>query len=184
VSKLVLINGAPGSGKSTLARRYVEEHPLTLALDIDQVRGMLGRWLDTPTEAGRAARDLALAMARVHLAGGRDVVVPQYLGRPEFILELETLAQQAKARFVEIALRSDPDEVVSRFARRAANPQNPEQRDAAILLERSGGLEALPAMYERLISVVAARPATRVIVTIDGEIELTYQRMLAQINAA
>ena len=50
VPRLVLINGAPGSGKSTLARRYAQDHPLTLALDIDRVRGMLGRWLDTPTQ--------------------------------------------------------------------------------------------------------------------------------------
>ena len=42
---LVLINGAPASGKSTLARMYADEHPLTLALDIDVLRAMLGcRW--------------------------------------------------------------------------------------------------------------------------------------------
>jgi predicted kinase len=50
--RLVLINGAPSSGKSTLAKRYVEDHPLTLALDIDVVRAMQGRWLDEPVEAG------------------------------------------------------------------------------------------------------------------------------------
>lgn len=180
---LVLINGVPGSGKSTLARIYVEEHPLTLDLDIDQVRGMLGRWLETPAEAGLAARDLALAMARVHLASGRDVVVPQYLGRLDFVLELEALAQQAEARFVEIALRSDPDEVVPRLVHRATTPQTLEQRDAAMLLDRNGGLEALPEMDERLLSVVAARPATRTVVAVGGEVDVTYQRMLAQINA-
>jgi adenylate kinase family enzyme len=36
VPRLVLINGAPGSGKSTLASRYAQDHPLTLALDVDQ----------------------------------------------------------------------------------------------------------------------------------------------------
>ena len=183
VSMLVLINGVPGSGKSTLARRYVEDHPLALDLDIDQVRAMLGRWLEAPAEAGRAARDLALAMAGVHLAGGKDVVLPQYLGRLDFVLELEMLAQQAKARFVEIALRSGRDEVISRLARRSTDPQNSEQHDAAMLLERSGGLDALPAMDERMKSVIAARPATRAVVTVDGEIDETYLRMLAQINA-
>lgn len=44
MARLVLINGAPASGKSTLAQMYVDEHPLTLALDIDVVRAMLGRW--------------------------------------------------------------------------------------------------------------------------------------------
>jgi hypothetical protein len=28
---------------------YIDEHPLTLALDIDVVRAMLGRWLDHPS---------------------------------------------------------------------------------------------------------------------------------------
>lgn len=80
VPRLVVINGAPGSGKSTLARRYAHDHPLTVALDIDHVRAMLGRWLDTPTEAGLLVRQMAVEMARVHLCAGHDVVVPQFLG--------------------------------------------------------------------------------------------------------
>jgi hypothetical protein len=63
VTRLILINGAPGSGKSTLARMFVHDHPLALALDIDTVRGMLGRWLDEPTQAGLIARRMALEMA-------------------------------------------------------------------------------------------------------------------------
>jgi predicted kinase len=54
MARLVLINGAPGSGKSTLARMYVDQHPLVLALDIDVVRAMLGRWLDDPSETHQA----------------------------------------------------------------------------------------------------------------------------------
>jgi len=63
-----------------LARRYVEDHPLALNLDIDQVCGLLGRWPDQPIRAGLLARDLSLAMAGVHLAAGHDVVIPQYIG--------------------------------------------------------------------------------------------------------
>jgi len=72
----VLINGAPASGKSKLAQMYIDEHPLTLAIDIDVVRSMLGRWLDHPIEAGLTARRMALEMARVQLSAGRDVLVP------------------------------------------------------------------------------------------------------------
>jgi predicted kinase len=86
MARLVLINGAPGIGKSTMARRYAEDYPLTLVLDIDQVRGMLGRWLETPSEAGVLARRMAIEMAGVHLRGGHDVVVPQFLGRIDFVL--------------------------------------------------------------------------------------------------
>ncbi|WP_410630109.1 AAA family ATPase [Amycolatopsis sp. cmx-4-83] len=42
--KLLLLDGPPGSGKSTLARRYADDHPPTLALDVDRVRATLGGW--------------------------------------------------------------------------------------------------------------------------------------------
>jgi predicted kinase len=64
------VNGPPGVGKSTLARRYLEDHPLALNLDIDRVRGPLGRWSDQPARAGLLARDLSLAMASVHTGPG------------------------------------------------------------------------------------------------------------------
>ena len=180
--RLVLINGAPSSGKSTLARLYGEDHPLALILDVDSVRGMLGRWLDQPVAAGLAARRLALEMARAHLSSGWDVVVPQYLGRPDFVLELDALAGEVGAQFVEIALVSDPDDAVARFARRAAEPENAEHRAATVLQERSGGVTGLVDMYARLLEVVAARPATRPVVTVDGEIAATYRSLLEQIR--
>ncbi len=180
--RLVLINGAPSSGKSTLARLYGEDHPLALILDVDTVRGMLGRWLDQPMAAGLAARRLALEMARAHLSGGWDVVVPQYLGRLDFVLELEAVAGEVGAQFVEIALVSDPDDAVARFTRRAAEPENDEHRAATALQERSGGTAGLVEMYSQLMKVVEARPATRLVATVEGEIAATYRSLLQQID--
>jgi len=79
----ILLNGPPASGKSTLAQRFVDAHPFALNLDIDVVRGLLGSWLDDPLAAGSAARSLALAMAETHLLAGKDVIVPQFLGRTQ-----------------------------------------------------------------------------------------------------
>ena len=42
--KLILLNGNPGMGKTTLANRYVDEHPLTLNLDVDRIWHMMGQW--------------------------------------------------------------------------------------------------------------------------------------------
>lgn len=182
MARLVLINGAPGSGKSTLARMYVNAHPLTLALDIDVVRAMLGGWLDHPTEAGLIARGMAVEMARVQLTAGKDVLVPQFLGRVDFIIELEHLCQQVGAEFVELALLSGPQDVTHRFVQRSSRPETPTHRDAAALRERSGGVGELPAMYGRLLEVVASRPGTRTVMTVAGEMERAYRDLIAHID--
>ena len=116
---LLVLNGAPGVGKSTLAQRYADEHPLTLVVDVDELRRRLGGWEDV--DASKAvARDLAVALAGAHLAGGRDVVVPQYVGGPEFLDRLRSVAADAHTPFVEIVLADTDERIVDRFLRRRA----------------------------------------------------------------
>lgn len=175
---LILINGAPGSGKSTLARRYAEDHPLTLVLDIDIIRGLLGRWLDSPSEAGIIARKMALQMAAVQLGDGRDVVVPQLLGRIGFIKQIEQLCIECNVEFVETALVSSPEDAVRRFTRRSENPEDDTHRDAKALQEKSGGDAGVATMYQAMLNTVSQRPNTHLVETIDGEIDATYERLL------
>jgi hypothetical protein len=153
-----------------------------LALDVDRVRGMLGRWLDTPTEAGLLARQMAVEMARVHLCAGHDVVLPQFLGRLDFVVALQRLCEEVRAEFVEVVLLSSPDEAAARFARRSDRSTSAEHHDAATLLERSGGADALRDIYRRLLAVVAARPATRTVVTVDGEVDQAYVDLLTRLS--
>lgn len=180
--RLILLNGAPGSGKSTLARRFADDHPLTLVLDIDRVRAMLGRWLDRPNESGVLARQLAVVMARAQLHAGHDVLVPQYLGRLEFIETLHALAIEVGAEFVELALASDREDVVRRFERRSEISDDPAHRQAGELQRQAGGREDLAATHEKLLTVVADRPATRVITTVDRDIDGTYAKLLTAIR--
>ena len=97
--KLVLLNGPPAVGKSTLARRYADDRPLTLVLEIDVVRGLLGAWLEDPQRSGWAARMIALGMARTHLEAGHDVIVPQLLTRREFVEMLREETEASGATF-------------------------------------------------------------------------------------
>jgi hypothetical protein len=61
-----------GARSRRWARRFADDHPLVLNLDIDRLRGMVGCWREELHQAGLMARAkaLAVAVARIHLAGG------------------------------------------------------------------------------------------------------------------
>src|SRR6516165_7502307 len=104
VPRLIHLNGPPGIGKSTLAQMYSDDHPGVLNLDIDQLRGMIGGWRERFGETGAIARPLALSMAGTHLRGGRDVVMPQYLGELAEIERFEAVAHDSGGAFCEVVL--------------------------------------------------------------------------------
>ncbi len=151
--KLVLLNGPPGVGKSTLARRYADDHPMTLDLEIDVVRGLLGSWLEDWTRSGPLARRLALALARAHLEAGHDVIVPQLLTRREFVDELRTLADEVGASFHEITLVDAKEAVLARLDRRS---EPAGAFSARALAEQEGS--SLGEAYDRFVEALRSRP--------------------------
>ncbi len=165
MARVIVLNGPPGSGKSTLARMYVDEHPLALNLDVDQIRSLIGGWRDA-AESGLLARAIALAAARTHLVAGHDVVIPQFLGRVAFLEQVELLAREVGADFHEIVLLDSKANSLRRFVSRG---------DAT---KAHVGPAELSVMYDRLLSVIAARPGARVVPTVAGQVERAYQDFL------
>ncbi|MEU6250761.1 AAA family ATPase [Glycomyces sp. NPDC047010] len=178
--RLILLNGAPAVGKSTLARRYAADRPLTLVLDLDHVRRMLGRWRDDPGAAGVRARSLAVAAAREHLAAGYDVVVPQLVGRVEFIERLAATAAESGAEFAEVYLRDDADRLVRRFAERAEVAADPVHVEAAET--HAGGEDGLRAYHARMEALVSERPQAVAVESVPGDVEATYRGLLAALG--
>jgi predicted kinase len=174
VARLIVLNGPPAIGKSTIARRYVDDHPLSLDLDIDSIRRLLGRWQDDPTRAGLLARAMTLTMAREHLGAGHDVVLPQYLGRTQFLEQAEQVAARAGAQFHEFVLMDNRDEVVRRFNERSAAAAEQAHVDAGALVAQLGGDDTLFAMYDRLLLVISARPNAGVVQCSEGAADDVY----------
>ncbi|UOZ09804.1 AAA family ATPase [Amycolatopsis sp. WQ 127309] len=168
--KLILLNGPPGSGKSTLARRYADDHPPALALDVDRVRALIGGWRESPGPAGLLARDLATAAARTHLAAGHDVVVPQLLARPEFAERLEALARETGASFHEIVLLPGREVALRRFAERGSS-----EVEAAVPLTRA----ELAKAYDAVAAFAKTRPRAMALRAEDA-----YENLLALLAQA
>ena len=173
--RLIVLNGPPAIGKTTLARRYAADHPFALALDIDSVRRLLGRWRDDATKAGLLARAMTLTMTREHLRQGFDVVLPQYLARIEFLEQAERVATEADADFHEFVLMDDRDTVVRRFNERTAAAREPAHVDAGEVVATLGGDGALFTMYDRLLLVISARSRAHVVQCPQGAVDEVYE---------
>lgn len=128
-----------------------------------------------------AARELALALAEAQLTSGHDVIVPQYVGRIEFIERLDSLAHRCGAEFVEVVLVAEPTVVIERFRRRrdelrsSAEP-HPEADVGEAEIEQVVG-EA----FDRLADISDSRPAVRHLPA-DEDLPTTYQALLAAIG--
>jgi predicted kinase len=179
VPRLILLNGPPGIGKSTLAHRYIEDHPLTLSLEQDVVRGLIGGWRTRENDSGILARKLCVEMARAHLLGGHDVIVPQFVALTSYLDQLAQLARDVAAGYVEVVLLDDADHAERRFHGRLGDPLWIEhQRAAAEFIEAAGGYAY---QYQRLLDALAGRTAT-VISSIEGDVDGTYQLLLAELS--
>jgi hypothetical protein len=78
-------------------------------------------WRERFAETGVIVRPLALLLAGTHLRGGRDVVIPQYLGRLPAIECFEAVALDSGAEFCEIVLMDPQEHSLERFYRRGDN---------------------------------------------------------------
>ena len=172
MTSLIHLNGPPGIGKSTLSALYTDRHPGTLNLDIDSLHRLVGGWQDPENRTHDVLRPVALAMASTHLAGGRDVIVPQYLARLDEIESFEKVADEQGAEFCEIVLLGGKAESIARFVRRKDDSAWGEHNRR--LVELQGGSAMLAAMYDQLMDIVELRPSAVVVRSEPDAVEDTY----------
>jgi predicted ABC-type ATPase len=141
VVRLIHLNGPPGIGKSTIASMFAERHPGVLNLDIDRVAAMIGGWGDSFSESFEAGRQLAVAMARVHLAGGHDVILPQMMTHVNAgeLADFESAAAAAGAEYRRILLTAEVEASVDRCMERAKGSDPGRDVVSRVIVANGGG---------------------------------------------
>jgi predicted kinase len=172
------LNGPPGVGKSTLARLWADAHPGTLLLDPDALRTWVSGWRDDFASTGEAIRPVALAMLAAYVATGGDVVLPQLVANAEELAKFEGAAVDAGGRFVEVFLEAD--DLVERFWARRLDEPWLEKVHELVAQAPPGQLDDYAA---RLTALAAGRPDVIRLTTTTGEIEATYEELLARVRS-
>jgi len=144
-----------------------------VVVEIDELRTSIDGWRED--ERSRlVARQMAIEVADRHLRSGTDVVVPQYLGRSEFVVELERTAHAVGAQFVEVHLVADANEVVARFEGRRATSgaeAHPQYEVEDVRAEVADAIARL--------SVILSERSCALRVAADDDPEVTLARLSA-----
>ncbi|MCW2525611.1 MAG: hypothetical protein JWM76_471 [Pseudonocardiales bacterium] len=176
MTRFIHLNGPPGIGKSTISALYADRHPGTLNLDIDRLHDLVGGWNDPGNRTHEVLRPVAVAMARTHLHGGRDVVLPQYFARPDEIDAFAAVAADEQAEFLEFVLLGARAESIARFERRPNRTSWDEHNRREVALR--GGPKLLGRMYDELLDLARLRTGAVVIRSRTDAIEETYASLM------
>jgi predicted kinase len=122
----------------------------------------------TRDESKLLARKLALSLAQAHLEAGYDVIVPQYLGRSEFILALGDAAHHAAAEFVEVLVQDTEAAIILRLRGRRNEFADQDCRLPQADLDGAAVPSVIAEACEQLRNIRAERVRTQVVMVTDG----------------
>lgn len=171
-----MLYGFAASGKTTLAKKYIDEHPLAIAIEGDQLIGMLGQWRKNEDEARGLVFEYTKSICRQHLQTGKDVIIPCLLTTANQPEAFQEIAEEVDATFHEIYIKIEKEESVNRLLERGRWGEEGSRRltdsDRPLLTSR----------YEHMDKLMQERTGATLISSELGNIEKTYQQLIEAVN--
>jgi predicted kinase len=171
--KVILLNGFAGAGKTTIAKKYIDQHPLAVMIEGDELIVNIGDWLARETEARRLVFNLTKTMLRTSLDLGHDVLLPYLVTNVDDVNEFEQIARELGADFYEFILYSDQKTAITRLLERGtwgeAGQPPISDKDLPVIEELATKMEA----------ALKERPNMVKLDTKEGEQDETYRQLLS-----
>ena len=174
--KLILLNGFAASGKTTLAKRYIDDYPLALGLEHDEIVVMLGQWEENEKEAREKVFLLMENMVTTHLRSGKDVILPYLLTDSHHAEHFENIANEAGVEFIEVMLSKDKEKAIKHLLDRGCWGEKglPPLTDE--------DLPSIETLYDTMTKATSLRPDTISINPIWNNVDKTYNLLLEAIS--
>jgi predicted kinase len=174
--KLILLYGFASSGKTTISKKYLEQHPLSLSIEGDQIISMMGCWREHEAEAREIVFEHTKEMAQLHLRKGHDVLLPYLLTNPEHASIFETIADEMAIDFYEVYIKIERDEAIKRLLSRGVwgeegSPQLTED-----------DLPEINELYDVMEQAMGERKQLKIVESELGDIGGTYSKFLNSIT--
>lgn len=175
--KLILLNGPAGVGKSTIARRYIDEHPLSMSIEGDQIIGMIGAWRQNELEARKLKLAQIQGMVELALSAGNNVILPYLVTDATHVEIFEKIAERHNANFYEVILAVEKEDAVARLLERG---RWGEEGSKQLTEEDTPRIEGL---YDLMMLELRKRPNVVSIQAMKGDIDTTYSDFLDAVSS-
>lgn len=174
-SKVIVLNGFAGSGKTTIARMYVNNHPLAMIIEGDELIVNIGDWLNQKKKARELVFALTKEMLKTAVKLGHDVIIPYLSVNAKEVAELENIAINNGSRFYEFYLATDKEHAIQRLLDRGiwgeADSPPLTSEDAPVINH----------LYEQMETALPLRPNQIHILAKKRDPSQTYNELLQHI---
>lgn len=177
MTTVILLNGFAAAGKSTIARKYINDNPLSLVIEGDELIINIGRWLEHEDEARSAVFTVVKAMVRTYLQTGHSVILPYFIADDRDVNEIAAIASECGADFNEFVLRSDQPEAIRNLKLRGTWGK------AGLPLITTMDASAIEALYRRIVTELESRPQAKIVTMQENNPQGTYNQLVSLLRS-